>query len=45
MQYWQTTFICEQAGVGSVDLDLFVLLGLVLCRDERKNKELGAERI
>lgn len=45
MQYWQTKFICEQAGVGSVDLDLLILLGLVLCRDERKNNELGAKRI
>lgn len=36
VQVWQTTFICEQAGIRSVDLDLFVLLGLILYCVETK---------
>lgn len=38
-------FFSEQAAIGSVDLDLFVLLGLAVCRNERKNNEPGAKRI
>lgn len=45
VQVWQITFVCEQAEIGSVDLDLFVLLGLVLCGDERKSNEQGSKII
>lgn len=40
---WQTA-ICDQVGIGSVDLNLSQVLGLVLPQGERKDNELCAER-
>lgn len=40
---WQTA-ICDQVGIGSVDLNLSQVWGLVLPQGERKDNELCAKR-